>query len=403
MGIKDFTLTSGEHAQRVLVIASSTEEADRIGKLLETRNYAWKAADGVEAASAMAGEQLFDMIVAEFADHDLPPIEAINSITSSAQLRRVPLLVMHPGAADISPNYLTSLDLPVSILSTPWHATDLIVKVSSQLRLQKLKDAESSFVAKVSAQNSELRDLTNRFQRELQEAQNIQNSILPKSLPTAKETSFAAAYVPLEAVGGDLYDLWKINDDLFGLFIGDVTGHGLSAAFIGAMTKMALSYASKESPDVMLRQMNEGLMELMPEGRFVTAAAALYTPSTGQLLVARGGHPPAYIWRAAGKFVTEVTPKGFPLGVVPHAKYELYSAQLLPGDKFIFVTDGLTETVNMAGRALGTAGTGVIFGELAETGSIEQCIAGLLDRQEEYSGGRMVKDDITLLGIERLP
>jgi len=403
MGIEDFTLDSDKHAQRVLVIAASHEEAQRIGKLLETRSYAWKSADGVEAASELAGEQLFDMVVAQFDGVELPPIEAISSITSNARLRRVPLLVLHPGAGDLSPNYLPSLELPVSVLATPWHATDLLVKVSSQLRLQKLKFEESSFVAKVSAQNSELRDLTNRFQRELQEAQNIQNSILPKSLPTAAGSAFSAAYVPLEAVGGDLYDFWKIRDDRIGLFIGDVTGHGLSAAFIGAMTKMALSYASKDSPELMLQEMNEGLLELMPEGRFVTAAAAIYTPSTGELLVARGGHPAGYIWRAAGKFVTEVAPRGFPLGVVPHANYELYTAQLLPGDKFIFVTDGLTETVNMAGKALGTAGTGTIFGELAETGSIEQCVAGLLDRQEVYSEGRIVKDDITLIGIERLP
>ena len=208
-------------------------------------------------------------------------------------------------------------------------------------------------------------------------------------------------YIPLEAVGGDVYDIWQIRDDTYGLFIGDVTGHGLPAAFIGAMTKMVLAYAPKESPDIMLDEMNEGIVDHMPEGRFVTVAAAIYDSGTGALKVARGGHPEPYIWRKATGKVERISPRGMAIGIMKGMPYELFETNLEVGDKYLMITDGLIETEDMNGNMFGADGVGNCFESVAPQKNIAECIRSILERQREFSGGRILKDDDTLVGLER--
>ena len=229
MGIEDLNADLSEHAERILVIAPSEERAQKIGKILEQRSCIWVFALDIPEAAECSKQELFDMIVCDWDESQGSAMEAIEVIGAEPQLRRAPMLLLHPRSDEIPEDYLAALDLQLQLLQSPWEASALVVKVSAELRKRRLRLEEAKFYSKVSSQNVELRDLTNRFKRELKEAQDIQTAILPKMLPDAAGTLFAATYVPLEMVGGDLYDVWQISDDLYGLFIGDVTGHGLSA------------------------------------------------------------------------------------------------------------------------------------------------------------------------------
>ena len=247
-----------------------------------------------------------------------------------------------------------------------------------------------------------LRDLTGRFQNELKDARKIQFSILPKSLPQHDHAKLTATYIPFEAVGGDLYDLWKLDEHRLGLFIADVTGHGLAAAFLGAMTKMAMTYAPQTRPDEILKSVNDGLAALMPEGRFVTALMAIVDFSNDTLYCARAGHPPLYLWKHQEKKVEMLTPNGLPLGVMGGMDYQQIETQLEPGDKFVMVTDGITETIDMDGNILGNEGVVDGLSQVAADHDIIHCAAHMLEYQKEFSQGRIVKDDNTILGFEYL-
>jgi len=289
----------------------------------------------------------------------------------------------------------------IQVLKLPLDASELLVKASLLLRLRKNTEASAERDSKIAAQNLQLRDLTNRFKHELKEAQTIQQSIMPDSLPGCDKATFAASYIPLEAVGGDLYDIWVISPGVYGIFIGDVTGHGLSAAFLSAMTKMSLAYAPKDSPESMLYHMNEGLVDYMPDGRFVTVAAAIYHSETGKLSVGRGGHPPPVIWRAEKNTVEELVPDGFALGMVAGMDYELFETVLEIGDKFMMVTDGIMETTDMDGNMIGSDGLANYFGSVAPENDIAECISKILDFQSDFCGGRILKDDNTVVALER--
>ncbi len=399
MGIEDFSVDSNKHSQRILVVGQDNETGSALCRLLGRRNYGTFFAVSPEEAAKIAVRELFDLIIIDHQQNTSSPQTLINKIRSDLALRRFPLLLICPAATAL--DSLSESEQDIQVLRAPFEPSGLLVKVATQLRMRKFKYEQAGFEARVAAQNAELRDLTARYQQELLEARQIQHAILPRALPTAPKTMVCAYYAPLEAVGGDLFDAWKISSHVLGLFIADVTGHGLPAAFIGAMTKMALAYAPKDNPGNMLRHMNDGLSPLIPEGRFVTAAAAFYDYKTGQLSVARAGHPAAYLWHKKEQAVESISPKGLPLGIASGTAFLNYETTLEPGDKFLMVTDGLTETPNMDGVLWGAGGVANEFAHAASLASFESCLSRLIDRQNAYAAGRIIRDDVTMIGLER--
>lgn len=401
MGIEDFDVDLDEFTESVLVLGTSAETNTLIGSLLEKRNYQWDSALSIEEAKTLAAAKLYDLLVLDAQSETKSAHELVSSLRDEASLSRSPIILIHPEAANLQKGQESVFGKQVTLLPAPLEASAFLVKVSTLLRLQKISTEKASFEAQLASQNAQLRDLNNRFKQELKSARDLQQSLFPKTLPSAPRSTFAAACVPLEAVGGDLYDIWKIERGRYGLFLGDVSGHGLSAAFIGAMTKMALAYAAKDTPHGLLAEVNNGLCDRIPGGTFVTAAAAIFEPMEAKVQVARAGHPPPYLWRAGSGEVEQIEPRGLPLGVNEGMPYEFLEYYLEEGDKFLMITDGLTETSDMDGAMLGIEGVGEIFAKAAAAGkSIAECIAEILNAQSSFSGGRLLKDDNTLIGFE---
>jgi len=404
MGIEDFNLESREDADRIMFVGGSDlpAEAASILSLLQYRGYACSHVASVAEAERSPLVEMMDLAIIRWPEEDLDIIEVVAKVASVPILAHAALIILHHSISGTADGEAFQTDLEsANLLPWPTNKADLLVRVATQLRMRKVRDEHAALEEKTSSQNAHLRDLTNRFRQELKEAQQIQQAILPTQLPALPAHVLTATYVPLEVVGGDLFDIWEIDHDRIGFFIGDVTGHGLPAALIGAMTKMSLSYASKTSPDIMLSEMSAGIYDHMPEGRFVTVAAAFYNHKTNRLQVARGGHPPSFLWRKSSGEVELLSPKGFALGFMKEAHYELFETTLEPGDKFMMITDGLPETSNLAGSMIGITGVQQMFRNLASDYGIESCLEKILLEQEEFAEGRLLKDDDTLLGLER--
>lgn len=397
MGIEDLNLDISEHAERVLVVTERDELFAELSALLHQRACLTLRARGIMAAAQLAASEVIDMVMLD-CEHTDPQGE-IAKARANPHLRRAALAALSTRftLGETGPD--DPLGPGVLLLPLPIRAGDVLVKISTKLRLRKMDRREAEFATGLSARNAQLRDLTTRFKRELREAQAIQQSLLPQTLPAHPRMLCHASYLPLEAVGGDIYDLWEIAPGRFGFFVGDVTGHGLPAAFIGAMTKMALAYAKQDRPDEMVAEMNLGLAAHMPEGRFVTAIAAIYDADTSELQLARGGHPQALLHRAADSAVEEIAPKGLPLGITTEVPYELYTTKLEAGDKLLLFTDGLVEGADMNGSLFGIGGVRRHLIEAASA-DVTSTIAHILERYKDFTSGRVVKDDITIVGLE---
>ena len=399
MDISDLNIDTDDHAECILVLSSTHKGLEKITALLEKHGYKIFKASSTRDALNIVLKNSIDLIILDYASLSEQADETLTYIRNDSCLRRSSLLILHNDPVSFSKD-LDHND--IQVIANPPELSSFFVKISTCLRLRKFKAERIGFEAQLALQNSELRDLTNKFKHELREAKEIQTSLFPTKLPSVDKAVFAAYCAPLEAVGGDLFDIWQVDNDWFGLFIADVTGHGLPAAFIGAMTKMAMSYAPQKSPEVMLSHINLGLKRHIPDGRFVTAEAASYQASSGLLRLARGGHPYAMIYRASSKTVDEISPRGIPLGILEESVYELYETTLKQGDKLLMVSDGVTESVNMDGEMFGQFCAKECFRNAAQNNSIDKCISYILEEQTEFTGGRMLKDDITLIGLERL-
>lgn len=401
MGIEDFKIDISVSTDRVIVISPGVGDSKTVRACLEKRAYSVREAKSFDEAAGLQHQETADLLIYLHTDNSASVFEALSKRALHSETKRLPLLVLHHDPESVTADERAKTLGDVPVLKFPVEPAQLLVKVALALRMRKLKTEELRRDAKLSEQNAQLRDLTARYQKELREAQSIQQNILPKTLPQDPRCSFAAKYVPLEAMGGDLYDAWQIDADRFGLFLGDVTGHGLPAALIGAMTKMVLSYAPKDNPAKTLTQMSEGIADHMPEGRFVTVTAGIYNAATNELQIACGGNPSPCIWRAGKKAVEEVSTRGLPLGISKIVRYELFKTELGQNDTLVMATDGLIETASMAGDFWGIKGLSSAIEEKAGELDLDKLLDYLLAQQQEFAGGRILKDDNTLLALRR--
>ncbi len=189
-------------------------------------------------------------------------------------------------------------------------------------------------------------------QQELDLARRIQLSILPAPFPPSQSFRVAAKYVPMTSVAGDLYDFLLADDLHAGLLIADVSGHGIPAALIASMVKMAATSQSAQAthPAALLTGMNTALCG-NTQGQYVTAAYVYLDAQARELHYSAAGHPAMLLLR--GGTVTEIAENGMLLAALEGAQYESKSLPLQSGDRLLLYTDGLLEARNAQGKLFG--------------------------------------------------
>jgi phosphoserine phosphatase RsbU/P len=181
--------------------------------------------------------------------------------------------------------------------------------------------------------------------QEMRSAREIQTSILPRRLPAIRNVRIAARYVPLAAVAGDLYDVVALGQRAIAVLVADVSGHGVPAALIASMVKVAFTAGCHDTddPGAIMDRMNATLCGMF-ERSFVTAAVAVLRPDERIVSYAAAGHPPPLLLPDGNGRVVMLDERGIFLGFTPSAAYTTATAPIGPGARLILYTDGVTET-----------------------------------------------------------
>ncbi|HEV2720175.1 MAG TPA: PP2C family protein-serine/threonine phosphatase [Thermoanaerobaculia bacterium] len=176
---------------------------------------------------------------------------------------------------------------------------------------------------------------------EMTTARRIQESILPRRMPEVADV--ASVYVPASSVAGDYFDFIDVDEHRFGVVVADVSGHGVGAALVASMLKVAIAMtaAHVRTPARLLAELNAFFIGKL-ERQFITAVIAFIDTATGELVLSSAGHPPPLVRRANGA-VEEVVASGFVLGRMRDAKFVDVRVALGAGDAIVFYTDGVTE------------------------------------------------------------
>jgi len=188
---------------------------------------------------------------------------------------------------------------------------------------------------------------------ELATARRIQTSILPRTLPELRGLRLAASYRPMNAVAGDFYDFLRLDEHRVTVLVADVSGHGVPAALIASMLKVAfaLQAANATDPAAILTALNKILNGVL-DGQFVTAVCAHIQIEARTITYAGAGHPPAILRRASGE-VVELAENGLILGPFRKASYTNMLAPFDPGDRLLLYTDGIIEATLSDGEPFG--------------------------------------------------
>ncbi len=192
----------------------------------------------------------------------------------------------------------------------------------------------------------ELQRRNDEYRRELIVARRVQETFIPSEhdFPKRNELNFAGFYQAMADIGGDLYDVIRIGRNAYGFLIADVSGHGVPAALITALVKVAFrsQLVWGVSPDLTCKNVNKELYEIIGEGeRYVTAFLAILNLETGILEYTNAGHHPGILLRNGN--LQELNSDGRFLGIFPEPIYSKNTLKLEAGDSIILYTDGIIE------------------------------------------------------------
>ncbi len=190
------------------------------------------------------------------------------------------------------------------------------------------------------------------IENELELARQLQFSILPTSVPEVRNVRIAVAYRPMTAVAGDFYEFISVDRKRVGFLVADVTGHGVPAALIASMIKVATQSVviCAHDPREVLRGLNRILFRQLRD-HLVTAAYLWLDTEKNEALYSAAGHPPLLRWRE-GK-LERIESNGLMFGVIADPDYPVCDLPIQSGDRFLLYTDGVIEPENAHGDPFG--------------------------------------------------
>ncbi len=216
--------------------------------------------------------------------------------------------------------------------------------------------AEFFAIQVVNARFQEERVASRLVAHELEIANNIQQSLLPRELPSVPGFHLAAACRSAHQVGGDFYDVLRVSEHELLLVIADVMGKGVPAAMFAAILRTMVRAAPElaHQPAALLARVNRLLFdELSGVDMFITAQLGYFNALHSQLTVASAGHCPMLVASGLEAEVRPVSPEGMPLGILPDTTFANELVQLGPQCRVIFYTDGLPEALDAQGERFG--------------------------------------------------
>src|SRR5688572_20620506 len=281
--------------------------------------------------------------------------------------------------------------------------SELVAQVRALERWQRVRGALADAAAEAQLFNQRLQQAYKQIEIDLALARRLQVSFLPQTLPTVGPIRFAVNYRPCGQVGGDFYDVFRLDEQHVGFYVADAMGHGVPASLLTIFLKKAVqpkevngtSYRLVPPEEVLTRLNRDLIAQKLAEMPFITMVYGLLDCREGWLRLARAAHPyPVYLPREGPP--EEWQSPGTLLGIF-EAEYPALQRQLGPGDKLLVFTDGAADAATEPDESSHR------LHEVA-LAHREQPIQVLVERvsQELLTDGPQ-PDDFTLLGVEVLP
>ena len=303
-----------------------------------------------------------------------------------------------------------SIDLKERLLTDVRNGSEELKRAIFELEVAKerLEASEASLEQEVVKRTRQLEvvnaDLVSQqaqIQSELQVARTLQQSILPSAFPEDQRFSGCAYMRAARMIGGDFFDVFKIDEHHLGVVVADVSGKGVPAAMFMVLVRTMLQEVARHSlvPSDCLANVNQQLLAKNPLSLFVTMLFGVLDARTGEFVFSNGGHAMPYLLRANGAIECVAT-RGSPLvGLLDLATYIDHKVYLSAHDQVLMITDGVTECFDDNEQVFGEERLLNFLTTVAQ-GSTQTIVDSLVKRLDEFSQGTAPSDDVTVLGLQ---
>jgi serine phosphatase RsbU (regulator of sigma subunit) len=243
-----------------------------------------------------------------------------------------------------------------------------------------------------------------KLEHSLQMAREIQYSILPSRIPQMDGYDIGALMQPAQAVGGDFYGVYPLDDERMALVIGDVSGKGLPAAIFMAQSHALLRASAESDTGVVkvLEKVNNFLLEMNAQSLFVTVVYGVLHKSSAEFHYARAGHELPLILDAEGNIFSPKMGHGNVMGLYEKPDLDERSVVIPQGGSLLLYSDGLADTRDTKGIRLGNAGLANLIRKFGSNRPAQEVCQAIYDQLLNYQDGAPQYDDITLLAARRL-
>lgn len=269
-------------------------------------------------------------------------------------------------------------------IQKPWENARLLRALRDQVAAGRARRREQRLQA--------TRDL------ELAAAEEIQQSLLPRSMPILEGAELSVAWRPAGVVSGDYFDVIQFDMGRAALCVGDVMGKGMPAALVMSnLQALVKAFASAASPPQRLcEQINRAVCGNLPEGRYITFFYGLFETASRRFVYSNAGHNPPLLARRDGR-TARLAEGGIVLGPFPESGYEQGEVTLRAGDRLLCFTDGVIEAANEAGELFGEDRLLRLLVEHRRQ-SASKLNETILGAVADFSGGSF-QDDLTLVAL----
>src|SRR3972149_4753627 len=358
---------------------------------------------GYKVTSAMDGDTAimelqknhYDLLISDVIMPGTDGIALIKIIRGMERYHNLPIIMLS-GKSNTPTKVAAFESLADDYVTKPFDFDEIGSRVKTQLRLKQLQENLEEKNRLPLYRNLELHP-HHAVEKHIQQQHH------PLDVKEIYGIRISSIYKPVDKVGGDIFDLLPFGNGKIGIFIGDVSGHGVPSAFLNIVLRMLIHSIAREeavSPSRMLEKINNAIMPYLSEENFITASYGIIDVNHKLLHFASAGHPKAIIFRGKENKTIFMNGGGPCLGILEGVTFETHPVRLHAGDRLIYYTDGLIEAKSPGGKMLGTEGLCRMIEGSMEANGPGNIAAGIASRIEKFAGVDSYEDDLTVLCLE---
>lgn len=327
---------------KILVVDDIEQNVELISRYLINAGYDVITANSGSMAIKKAKLLQPDLIILDIMMPNISGYDVCKILKSNEDTKYISILVIT--ALDSKDTKVRAFEAGADdFITKSFDKMTLLSKVKSLLRIKHLSD-------QLKKQYAELQEKNNIMDYQLKMAKQIQQSLIQEANFSVNDVKFTSRYIPALDVGGDVYDIIKLNEDSVGVFIADVSGHGISAALLTSMVKMLFRnlVSACPEPDKLLSQMNREFINVFANKITDVYASAFYAKiDTKNRIIhySNAGQALPLFVRSCDDTVEELNINGLPIGLMEDSSYDLKSTVFEKGDVILFYTDGLCDSL----------------------------------------------------------